>query len=144
MQLRRAHEVRNSLSRAKPGLKASPRPDERPTSPEHCLTTAVDSPNMLSLRIAPVNDVITCGSVFVAASFMAMRQFGQQNTDTEIVLLPSKRPNLNVETERCFRSLKSECLDLMIFFGRQSLERTVREFIQHSLSRRTQSSGTGP
>jgi transposase InsO family protein len=33
--------------------------------------------------------------------------------------------------ERFFRSLKSECLDRMIFFGENSLRTTVREYIGH-------------
>ncbi|MCP4786109.1 MAG: transposase [Fuerstiella sp.] len=44
-------------------------------------------------------------------SFIAMRRFLEQNTDTEVVLLPPKSPNLNAYMERWFRSLKSECLD---------------------------------
>ena len=60
-------------------------------------------------------------------SFLAMREFVERNTDTRIVLLPPKSPNLNAHMERWFRSLKSECLDRMIFFGKRSLERAVRE-----------------
>ena len=33
--------------------------------------------------------------------------------------------------ERWFRSLKTECLDRMIFFGRNSLENAVREYVEH-------------
>ena len=29
------------------------------------------------------------------------------------------------------RSLKSECLDRMVFFGQRSLERALREFVAH-------------
>ena len=64
-------------------------------------------------------------------SFMAMRHFLQQSTNTEIVLLPPKSPNLNAYMERWFRSLKSECLNRMIFFGQRSLERAVANFVQH-------------
>ena len=60
-----------------------------------------------------------------------MHDFLEQNTDTEIVLLPPKRPDLNAYMERWFRSLKSECLDRMIFFGRKSLEKSVREYVEH-------------
>jgi transposase InsO family protein len=65
------------------------------------------------------------------ASFIAMREFLEQNTDTEVVLLPPKSLNLNAYMERWFRSLKSECLDRMIFFGRKSPENAVREYVQH-------------
>ena len=64
-------------------------------------------------------------------SFIAMRDFLKQNTGTEVVLLPPKSPNLNAFMERWFRSLKSECLDRMIFFGRRSIERAVAEYVAH-------------
>ena len=59
------------------------------------------------------------------------REFLEQNTDTEVVLLPPKSPNLNAFMERWFRSLKSECLDRMIFFGQRSLENAVGEYVKH-------------
>ena len=64
-------------------------------------------------------------------SFLAMREYLSQNTDTEVVLLPPKSPNLTAYMERWFRSLKSECLDRMIFFGKRSLERAVTEYVKH-------------
>jgi len=64
-------------------------------------------------------------------SFIAMRQFLEENTNTKVVLLPPKSPNLNAYMERWFRSLKTECLDRMIFFGRKSLENAVREYVEH-------------
>ena len=64
-------------------------------------------------------------------SFIAMREFIEQTTDTEVVLLPPKSPNLNAYMERWFRSLKSECLDRMVFFGRKSLENAVHEYVEH-------------
>jgi len=54
-----------------------------------------------------------------------------QKTDTEVVLLPPRSPNLNAYMERWFRSLKTECLDRMIFFGKRSLERAVHEYLKH-------------
>ena len=33
--------------------------------------------------------------------------------------------------ERWFRSLKSECLNHLILFGRRSLEKAVREYVEH-------------
>ena len=64
-------------------------------------------------------------------SFRAMRDYLSQNTDTEVVLLPPKSPNLNAFMERWFRSLKSESLSRMIFFGKRSLERAVAEYVEH-------------
>jgi transposase InsO family protein len=49
----------------------------------------------------------------------------------EPVLLPPRSPNLNAFQERFFRSLKSECLDRLIFFGEDSLRRAVREYLAH-------------
>ena len=65
------------------------------------------------------------------ASFIGLREFLEQNTDTQVVLLPPKSPNLNAYMERWFRNLKSECLDRMIFFDRQSLENPVRLYVEH-------------
>ena len=64
-------------------------------------------------------------------SFLAMREYLSQNTDTEVALLPPKSPNLNAFMERWFRSLKSESLDRMIFFGKRSLERAITEYVEH-------------
>ena len=52
-------------------------------------------------------------------------------TDTDVVLLPPRSPNLNAHLERYMRSLKSECLDRMIFFGQRSLERALKQFVTH-------------
>jgi putative transposase len=38
---------------------------------------------------------------------------------------------MNAYMERWFRSLKSECLDRMVFLGRKSLESAVREYVEH-------------
>jgi transposase InsO family protein len=65
------------------------------------------------------------------SSFIPMRGILDQNTETEVILLPPKSPNLNAYMERWFRSLTSECLDRMIFFGRKSLENAVCEFVEH-------------
>jgi putative transposase len=63
--------------------------------------------------------------------FLALRDYLSQNTDTEVVLLPPKSPNLNAFMERWSRSLKSESLNRMIFFGKRSLERAVAEYVAH-------------
>lgn len=60
-----------------------------------------------------------------------MREFIEQHTDTEVVLLPPRSPNLNAYMKRWFRSLKSECLDRRIFFRPKSLENAVREYVVH-------------
>ena len=54
-----------------------------------------------------------------------------KSSNIEVVVLPPKSPNLNAHLERFMRSLKSECLDRLIFFGDASLRRALREFGQH-------------
>jgi transposase InsO family protein len=49
----------------------------------------------------------------------------------EPVRLSAKSPNSNSHLERFFGSLKSECLDRMIFFGEGSLRNAVRQFLVH-------------
>ena len=40
-------------------------------------------------------------------------------------------PNMNAHAERFVRSIRTECLDQMIFVGRESLERAIAEYIGH-------------
>ena len=54
-----------------------------------------------------------------------------RQSDVQPVILPPKSPNLNSQLERYFGSLKSECLGSMIFFGKRSLVRAVREYVEH-------------
>ena len=54
-----------------------------------------------------------------------------QNEDVEPLRLPLKSPNLNAHLERFMRSIKSECLERMIFFGENSLRRAIREYLAH-------------
>lgn len=65
------------------------------------------------------------------SSCIPMRGFIEQNTETEVILLPPNTPNMNAYMERWFRSLKTECLDRMIFFGQRSLENAMREYVEH-------------
>jgi transposase InsO family protein len=47
------------------------------------------------------------------------------------VRLPPQSPNLNANLERFFLSLKSECLERMIFFGEDGLRLAIEEFMTH-------------
>ncbi len=47
------------------------------------------------------------------------------------VKLPPKSPNLNAFAERFVRSIKSECLDRMIFFSGKHLRYVVNEYVEH-------------
>ena len=54
-----------------------------------------------------------------------------EGSDTKAVVLPPKSPNLNAHVERFMRSIKSECLNRMVFFGEKSLRKTLAEFTAH-------------
>lgn len=54
-----------------------------------------------------------------------------RGADVESVVLPAQSPNLNAQLERFLGSLKSECLDRMIFFGEASLRKAVHEYLAH-------------
>jgi putative transposase len=54
-----------------------------------------------------------------------------ENSDTEVLLLPPRSPNLNAFMERYMRTMKAECLNKMIFFGEKSLRRALKEFTEH-------------
>jgi len=47
------------------------------------------------------------------------------------VRLPARSPNLTPHIERFMRTIKNECLHRMIFFGEQSLQKAVPEFLVH-------------
>ena len=47
------------------------------------------------------------------------------------VLLPPRSTNLNAFAERFVLSIKSECLDRLIFFGEAQLQRAVTEYVLH-------------
>ena len=50
---------------------------------------------------------------------------------TEPLRLPPRSPNLNAHCERFVRSIKSECLEKMIFFDKRSLLRAASSFLDH-------------
>ena len=54
-----------------------------------------------------------------------------EDSDTNVILLPPWSPNLNAYCERYMKTMKSECLNKMIFFGEKSLRRAVKEFTEH-------------
>ena len=49
----------------------------------------------------------------------------------QVIRLPARAPNLNAFAERFVRSIKSECLNRMIFFGRASLQHAICHFMAH-------------
>jgi hypothetical protein len=54
-----------------------------------------------------------------------------EQAGVDVILTPPQAPNCNAFAERFVLSIKSECLDRMIFFGERSLRRAVTEFVEH-------------
>jgi len=50
---------------------------------------------------------------------------------TTVIRFPPRSPNLNAYAERVVGSIKSDCLNRLIFFGEGSLRRAVREYMKH-------------
>jgi transposase InsO family protein len=48
-----------------------------------------------------------------------------------LIRLPPRSPNLNAFAERFVRSIKSECLSRMIFFGHASLRHAISHYMAH-------------
>lgn len=53
------------------------------------------------------------------------------NSGIEILVTAYQAPNMNAHAERFVRSIKSECLDRMIFLGSASLDRAIAEYLAH-------------
>ncbi len=51
------------------------------------------------------------------------------DSGTQVIRLPPRSPNLNAYAERFVRSIKSECLDRMIFVGQSSLCLAVAQYM---------------
>ncbi len=54
-----------------------------------------------------------------------------RGSGVEILLTAYQAPNMNAYAERFVRSIKSECLDQMIFLGRESLVQAIAEYAAH-------------
>jgi putative transposase len=54
-----------------------------------------------------------------------------EGTGIGILLTAYQAPNMNAYAERFVRSIKAECLDQMIFLGRESLVRAIAEYAEH-------------
>jgi len=53
------------------------------------------------------------------------------NAGVKPVRLPAQSPNLNAYAERFALSIKSECLDRMMFLGERHLRRAIRSYMEH-------------
>ena len=62
-----------------------------------------------------------------------IRDFRRMLKDAGVqpVQFPVRSPNLNAHLERFHLSLKSECLERMIFFGEMSLRRGIHAYLNH-------------
>ena len=54
-----------------------------------------------------------------------------EGAGVEVLVTAYQAPNMNAHAERFVRSIRSECLDQMIFVGRASLERALSEYVAH-------------
>lgn len=54
-----------------------------------------------------------------------------KDANVSVLRTAYRSPNMNAFAERFVRSIKSECLDQMIFVGQHSLEQAIREFVEH-------------
>jgi hypothetical protein len=50
---------------------------------------------------------------------------------TKIIMTPIKAPNANAFAERWVRTVREECLDWMLIWGRRHLERVLGEYVRH-------------
>lgn len=62
----------------------------------------------------------------------------------EVVVTPYLAPNCNAFAERFVLSIRSECLERMIFFGRCRFRRAVGEYIHYNSERPHQGIGNVP
>lgn len=53
------------------------------------------------------------------------------NAGVKPVRLPPQSPNLNAYAELFVPSIKSECLDRMVFLGEGHLRRAIRSYVEH-------------
>jgi putative transposase len=54
-----------------------------------------------------------------------------RHSGVEVLLTEYPAPNMNAHAERFVKSIKSECLDQMIFLGGESLVRAIAEYTAH-------------
>jgi len=54
-----------------------------------------------------------------------------KDAGVQVIRTPRQAPNCNAYAERFVLSIKSECLNRMIFFGESSLRRAVAEYVEH-------------
>jgi putative transposase len=48
-----------------------------------------------------------------------------------VIRTPIQAPNANAHAERWVRTVRDECLDWLLIFGRRQLERVLRTYVEH-------------
>jgi putative transposase len=48
-----------------------------------------------------------------------------------VIRTPIQAPNANAHAERWVRTVRNECLDWLLIFGRRQLERVLRTYVDH-------------
>ncbi len=71
------------------------------------------------------------------AKFTARFRLLLEDAGVKMILTPRQAPNCNAYAERFVLSIKSECLQRMIFFGESSLRRAVHAYLDHYHSERS-------
>jgi putative transposase len=54
-----------------------------------------------------------------------------EGAGVEVLVTACQAPNMNAHAERFVRSIRTECLDQMVFVGRRALERALGEYVAH-------------
>jgi transposase InsO family protein len=49
----------------------------------------------------------------------------------KVILTPIRAPNANAHAERVIETMRVECLDWTLIFGRRHLDRTLRTYAEH-------------
>lgn len=65
------------------------------------------------------------------AKFTAQFRRILQGAGVEVIRTPKQAPNCNAHAERFVLSIKSECLNRLMFFGEASLRRAIAAYLQH-------------
>jgi transposase InsO family protein len=55
---------------------------------------------------------------------------------TQIITTPIQAPNANAVAERWIRTVRAECLDWLLIWGRRQLARVLDEYLQHDNDQR--------
>ncbi len=59
-----------------------------------------------------------------------------RDAGTKPLRLPARSPNLNAHCERFVLSIKTECLNRMIFFSEGQLRRAIKSYVEHFYAER--------